>query len=132
VVDERLVRDVITRTPTRATVLIDTSIKNDGDYNAKIIDDKVVVMSNDLVTYDGEYVGITLLDSASAKTLCAEVDDFVAEERYTEWYETALVQMIFEDNFNLYYHDVADNQWTEIDCVDDLFFAKSIHAKSAV
>lgn len=132
VVDDDLVRDIITKPPTKATVLIDTSIQNDGDYNARVIDDKVVVMSNNLSTYDGEYVGITRLDAASAKMFCREVECFVAHERYNDWYETALIQMVFEDGFDLYYHDVADYQWTEVDCVDDLFFAMHIHRKSAI
>jgi len=46
---------------------------------------------------------------------------------YDQLFESTLVQMIFSDDFDLYYKDVKDYRWTEVDCVDDLIHAKKIH-----
>ncbi len=122
-----MVKEVITQPAHKPTVLIDTSVKRDGDYNVRIDGANVVVMSKDLIDYDGEYAGVTLLDPASAAMLRAEVENMVIAERYNEWYENALVQLILKDSFLLYYNDISDYKWTEVDCVDDLLLAKTIH-----
>lgn len=48
---------------------------------------------------------------------------------YDQWYENALVQLIFKNNFKLYYTDIASYDWTEVDSVNDLLHARQIHAK---
>ena len=53
----------------------------------------------------------------------------VEDGRYTTWYEDALVQMIFERNFRLFFQDISQYDWTEVDSVDDLTFAKKIHLR---
>ena len=35
--------------------------------------------------------------------------------------------MIFDKNFELYYKDICEYQWTEVDTVDDLIKAKEIN-----
>ena len=90
---------------------------------------KVIVMSKALTSYTGEYAGVTKLDAASAKQLSAQLDEMVEDGRYTTWYEDALVQMIFERNFQLYVQDISKYDWTEVDSVNDLLYAKRIHEK---
>ena len=46
---------------------------------------------------------------------------------YDQWYENALVQMIFNDDFELFYVDIKNYRWTEVDCVNDMLLAKQIH-----
>ena len=53
----------------------------------------------------------------------------IHNEQYDQWYEDALIQLIFENDFDLYYHDVSAYEWTEIDCVDDLLHAREIYRK---
>lgn len=38
----------------------------------------------------------------------------------------ALVQMIFENDFDLYYKDIKGYSWTEVDTVDDLIKAREV------
>lgn len=127
VTSEELVRDIICVPINGASVLIDSSIKNDGDYNAQVIDNQIVVMSKGLNEYYGEYAGITKLDFNAASLLKEEIEHMVNMGQYDLWYEEALVQLIFEKNFVLNYHDVCDYDWTEIDSVNDLLFARKIH-----
>jgi len=108
-------------------VLLDSSIKTDGDYNVQVTQDKVLVMSKELDEYYGEYAGVSKLNNQSAILLRNEVQLMVQEGMYDQWYEDALVQMIFRNNFNLYYKDISEYSWTEVDCVSDLFYAKRIH-----
>jgi choline kinase len=124
---EDLIRDVVCTKPERPEVLLDSSIKNDGDYNVEVIDDKVVVMSKGLNSYHGEFVGIARLDSKSTTILKREIEIMIQNEQYDQWYEDAFIQMIFERDFSLYYQDVQDYSWTEIDNVDDLLLARNIY-----
>lgn len=126
VMSEDLIRDVLCKEPDRPTVLIDTSIKKDGDYNVQVEGDRVVVMSKGLEEYCGEYAGIALLDKGSLSEYLGELEEMIEEGLYDQWYEDVLVQMIFKRNFALYYQDVSDYLWTEIDCVSDLLLAKKI------
>ena len=56
----------------------------------------------------------------------------VNEGMYNLFYEDALVQMIFDKDFELYYKDIKDYQWTEIDSVDDLLKARQIQEESKI
>ena len=127
VTSEELVKDIICRPTDHASVLIDSSIKNDGDYNAQIMDNHIVVMSKGLNEYHGEYAGIAKLDRNSARLLRDEIEYMINQGQYELWYEEALVQMIFEKNFILFFDDVCDYEWTEIDSVNDLLLARKIH-----
>lgn len=127
VLSEKLVQDVVCKPTDRAMVLLDSSINEDGDYNVQISGDRVLVMSKELDRYYGEYAGITKLDGLSALAMKEEIEGMVDSGYYDQWYENALVQMIFKNDFELYYRDIADYDWTEVDDVSDLIHAKSIH-----
>ena len=127
VMAEDLVQDVLCKSVVSPFVLLDSSIKTDGDYNVQVTQDKVLVMSKELDEYYGEYAGVSKLNNQSAILLKNEVQLMVQEGMYDQWYEDALVQMIFRNNFNLYYKDISEYSWTEVDCVSDLFYAKRIH-----
>lgn len=129
VVEKKLMREIVTRELEYPVVLIDSSIKVDGDYNVQIKDDLVVVMSKELKNYYGEYAGITKLDPYSTELLLYEINRMVEEGYYDQWYENALVQLIFNRSFKLHYNDISDYTWTEVDCVDDLLKAKEIYSK---
>ncbi len=129
VMSDELVRDIVCMPTDRAMVLLDSSIKNNGDYNVEISDENVLVMSKDLDSYFGEYAGITKLDRTSALRMREEMDLMVEEGYYDQWYENALVQLIFKEDFKLFYKDICDYDWTEVDCVSDLIHAKNIHVK---
>lgn len=127
VMEERLIQTVICQASNRPLVLVDSSVKVDGDYNIQVNNDQVLVMSKELDSYYGEYAGVTKLDPASANELKQEIEAMVGLGMHDQWYENALVQMIFQRNFLLYYQDISDFAWTEVDSVSDLLLAKKIH-----
>lgn len=127
VMSERLIREVVCQPVNRPTVLLDSSIKSDGDYNVEVSGECVLVMSKDLVSYYGEYAGVTKLDAKSARLMKEEMESMIEEGYYDQWYENVLVQLIFKTDFQLYYKDITDYEWTEVDCVNDLIHAKNIH-----
>lgn len=129
VMSRELMQEVVCMPTDKPYVLVDSSIKTDGDYNVEVSGNQVLVMSKELVTYYGEYAGITKLDRISAKEMCIELEIMVEDGFYDQWYENALVQMIFKDDFKLYYKDIANYDWTELDSVNDLLHAKQIHNK---
>ncbi len=129
VMSRELVRDVVCRPTEHAMVLLDSSINEDGDYNVQVSGDRVLVMSKDLDVYYGEYAGITKLDRKSALAMRDEIESMVESGYYDQWYENALVQMIFKDDFSLFYKDISEYEWTEVDGVSDLIHAKNIHMK---
>ena len=111
VTEERIVRDII---------CVPTAVP-------KVSGDTVRGMSKGLNQYYGEYAGITLLEHKSALLLNDEIQYMIKEDMYDQWYENALVSMIFRDDFHLSYIDISEYKWTEVDCVDDLIIAKRIH-----
>lgn len=127
-----LIKDILVKPVNRPCVLVDASIKNDGDYNVQMDNDRVIVMSKELKTYTAEYAGVTKLDKTSSIALSEKIDEMVQDGRYTTWYEDALVQMIFENNFQLYGIDISKYEWSEVDSVDDLVYAKQIHKKASL
>ena len=128
VMSEQLLREIVTVPTSRPVVLMDSSVTN-GDYNVQADEDQVIVMSKQLTSYTGEYAGVTKLDPSSAALLRDQIAEMVDDGRYTTWYEDALVQMIFERNFRLFTCDISRYEWTEVDSVDDLMFARRIHEK---
>lgn len=127
VMEKELVKDVLCKKVSRPIVLLDSSIQADGDYNVQVNGDKVLIMSKELVSYAGEYAGVTKLDMASAEKLVACMERMIDDGMYDQWYENALDQMIFEEDFDLYYEDISNYKWTEVDCVGDMLLAKQIH-----
>lgn len=127
VMEERAINEIICQPSDRPVVLLDSSIKNNGDYNVQVSEDVVLVMSKGLDNYYGEFAGVVKLDRKTALLLRKEVEDMLEQEMYDQWYENALVLMIFRDNFKLGYQDISQYQWTEVDCVDDMIAARRIH-----
>ena len=125
VMSDALVRTFMSK-DRRAVVLFDSSIKKSGDYNVSTAGDKVVVMSKELEDYDGEYAGVVKMDREAAGKFLTVMNDMVDNGQYDQWYEDALVQMIFTDNFVLKYVDICNYDWTEVDTVRDLVLAKKI------
>ena len=130
VMSEKLVRDILCTPTDRPIVLFDSSIKKNGDYNVQTADNKVVVMSKELDEYHGEYAGVTKLDKISSRFLRENIETMVEQGHYDQWYENALVQMIFRENFALYYKDICDYTWTEVDNTGDLIYAKKISTET--
>ncbi|MEL7649900.1 MAG: phosphocholine cytidylyltransferase family protein [Sedimentibacter sp.] len=128
IISDKLLK-VILETKTKAAVFYDSSIGMEADYKVAEQNGKVIVMSDELKDFSGEYVGVTKLNKESALQLKNKVESMIDDELYCEWYETALVEMIFEKEFLLEAVDVANHEWTEIDNINDLIKAKEIITK---
>ena len=86
-------------------------------------------MSKELTNYSGEYAGVTKLNRDSSIRLKQKIEEMIDIGMYGHWYEDALVQMFFEENFELFVKDISIYEWTEVDNVNDLMYAKTIHSK---
>lgn len=129
IMELQLIEDIVVKSFDYPFVLLDSSIKSNGDYNVQIQDDNVLVMSKELAKYYGEYAGVTKIDKGTIELFKNEIEKMVSDGCYDQWYETALVQLIFNSDLKLKYKDICQYQWTEIDTVDDLLKAKSICQK---
>lgn len=107
-------------------VCIDSSIKQDGDYNVQVIDDNVILMSKELKEYFGEYAGITKLNKENAQILKFEINEMVKDGFYNEWYENAVVQTILNNKMVVKYLDIQEYNWAELDTINDLFVARQM------
>lgn len=130
VMEDSLIENVLTQKNDKPLVLLDSSIKKDGDYNVQVNGDTVVVMSKGLDEYCGEYAGVLKLDKSSIASYFNRLESMIHDGKHDQWFEDVAVEMIFMDNFKLYYTDISEYEWTEIDCVDDLVLAKKIHSNS--
>lgn len=127
VVEDRLVADVICKHTDSPYVLVDSANANIGKYNVQIQGDKVCVMSKQLSPYTAIYASVAKLDAVTSRFLLEKLENLVSEEMYNQYFEDVLVYMIFADNFELYFKDIKDYQWTEVDTVNDLYRAKEIN-----
>lgn len=128
VTEDRLVEEVICKHTDKPYVLVDSS-KTTGKYNVQVQDNRICVMSKSLSTFYAQYVSVTKLDAVSARFLLEEVDSMINDEMYDQVFEDALVQMIFENDFDLYYKDIKGYSWAEVDTVDDLIKAREVQKK---
>ena len=129
VVEERLVEDILCTYTDMPYVLVDSS-KKEGKYNVQVQGDKICVMSKSLSSFFAQYVCVTKLDAVSARFLLEKIENMVNEEMYDQLFEDALVQMIFENDFDLYFKDIKGYSWTEVDTVDDLIKAKEVQKQT--
>jgi len=130
VVSDELLKDIVCQHTDFPIVLLDSSHKDANKYNVQVQGDLVCVMSKNLTEYLGNYASITKLDAVSSRFLWEQLNQMVNEEMYNLFFEDALVQMIFQKNFELYYKDIKKYKWTEVDCVDDLLKARQIQLDS--
>ena len=130
VASDYLIQDVVSQHTDYPYVLLDSTHKDSNKYNVQVQGDLVCVMSKNLTEFKGNYASITKLDAVSSRFLLEQLNQMVNEEMYNLFFEDALVQMIFQKNFELYYKDIKDYNWTEVDCVDDLLKARQIQTGS--
>lgn len=130
VASDKLIEDIVSQHMDFPCVLLDSTHKDANKYNVQVQGDLVCVMSKNLTEYAGNYASITKLDAVSSRFLLEQLNQMVNEEMYNLFFEDALVQMIFQKNFELYYKDIKDYKWTEVDCVDDLLKARQIQVES--
>ena len=130
VTSDKLLQDVICQHTDYPCVLLDSTHRDANKYNVQVQGDMVCVMSKNLTEYIGNYASVTKLDAVSSRFLLEQLSQMVNEEMYNLFFEDALVQMIFQKNFELYYKDIKDYKWTEVDCVDDLLKARQIQVES--
>lgn len=128
VLEDRLVEEVVCKHTDKPYVLVDSG-RTTGKYNVQIQDDKVCVMSKSLSSFFAQYACVTKLDAVSARFLIEEIENMVNDEMYDQLFEDALVQMIFENDFDLYYTDIKGYAWTEVDDVNDLIKARVVQKK---
>lgn len=126
VLSDQLMSDIICAHTDVPYVLLDSTRMDGNKYNVQVQNDKVCVMSKNLTEYLGNYASVTKLDAVSSRFVLEQLIQMVNEGMYNLFFEDALVQMIFDKNFELYYRDIKDYQWTEVDNVDDLIKAKQI------
>ena len=125
VLEDRLYEEIVCRNTDLPYVLVDSG-KTEGKYNVQVQGDKICVMSRALSSFFAQYVCVTKLDAVSARFLLEELDTMINAEMYDQLFEDALVQMIFENDFDLYYKDIKGYSWTEVDTVDDLLRAREV------
>lgn len=109
-------------------VVLDSS-KNctDADYKIVVKDDLVTNMGKSIPfdNYYGEYAGISRLSKKSAISLRRKIEEKLFREEYDTWYETALLDLIKENDLALSYLDLRGNTWIEVDNEKDLESARN-------
>lgn len=128
VMSNKLMRDVVCSHTDVPYVLLDSTKTGGNKYNVQVQGEKVCVMSKNLTEFIGNYASVVKLDAVSSRFVFEQIDSMVNEGMYNLFFEDALVQMIFDSSFELYYKDIKDYEWTEVDNVNDLLKARQIQA----
>ena len=132
VMSDKMMNDVICAHTDVPYVLMDSTKTSNNKYNVQVQGDRVCVMSKNLTDFLGNYASVTKLDAVSSRFVYEQLSLMVNDGMYNLFYEDALVQMVFDKDFELYFKDIKDYQWTEIDNVDDLLKARQIQAESKI
>lgn len=130
VFDDYITENYLTKETKYPYVLLDSSHIVSGVYNAVVKGNQIAVMSRKLERFDAKYCCLTKLDAVSSRLLKREIDKMIYSDMYNQYFEDSLVQMIMFDNFQLFYKDIKGHDWNEVDSVDDLLNAQTIHRKS--
>lgn len=132
VLEEELIQKYICSPTDRPYLLCDSSEREEDKTFVQVNDGKVLVISRELKEYYGRYCHVVKLDAVSARLLKQEAINMVNSDMYDQHFESALVQMIFSSGFELYYEDIQGSYWTEVDQVNDMLKARSIHEGTLV
>lgn len=130
VFDDYLIQNYIIKPTEYPYVFIDSTQHEAGSYNAVLKNDQVLVMSKKLATSNARYSCMTKLDPVSARLVKQEVDEMIHSNMYDQYFEDSLVQLIMFHDFQLNAVDISGHEWSEVNEVDDLMKAQSIHRKS--
>lgn len=130
VMNDSLMNDTVCAYTDVPYVLIDSTKRDGNKYNVQVQVDKVCVMSKNLTEFIGNYASVVKLDAVSARFVLEQLELMVNEGMYNLFFEDALVQMIFDKNFELYFKDIKEYEWTEIDNVNDLLKARQIQSEN--
>lgn len=128
--DDYLTENYLVKKTNYPYVLVDKSVEKLGAYNAVVKNGQVLVMSRKLESFDAKYCCMTKLDAVSSRLVKKEVDNMINSNMYNLYFEDSMVQMIMFQNFQLNCVDVDGHKWSEVDSVDDLLIAQSIHKES--
>lgn len=132
VFSDKIISSYLTKPTDYPYVLVDSSVKKPGAYNAVVKDNNVLVMSKKLENFSAKYCCMTKLDPVSSRLLKQEVDEMVNSNMYDQFFEDGLVQMIMFHDFQLSCIDIAGMKWAEVDGVDDLLNAQMIQQHSEI
>ena len=132
VFSDEIISSYLTKPTDYPYVLVDSSVKKPGAYNAVVKDNNVLVMSKKLENFSAKYCCMTKLDPVTSRLLKQEVDEMVNSNMYDQFFEDCLVQMIMFHDFQLSCVDIAGIEWAEVDGVDDLLNAQMIQKHFAI
>lgn len=127
VYSNEIIEKYLTRPTDYPYILVDSSFFCPGAYNVVSENGQVLVMSKKLEHFNAKYCCMTKLDPVSSRLLKQEIDSMIYMNMYDQYFENSLVQMIMFHDFQLFCVDIAGQAWAEIDSVDDLLTAQSIH-----
>lgn len=130
VVDEIVISELLSKHTDRPYVLVDSSNKEEDRYYVQVDNGKVLVLSKQLTECYGRYCHMVKLDAVSSRLLKQEVNSMINNDMFDQHFEAAMVQMIFSNGFELFYEDIKDYSWVEVDHVNDMLKARKIHSKA--
>jgi choline kinase len=115
-----------------ATVVLDSSRKNDLDCGVIVEGDRVVLMSKSFQNAYGEYAGILRLDQAVTGLLRKQVEEMIEANDLDNWPEYALMQLILTKDLDVRFHDLSGHDWAELDTLPDLCLARAVQQREFI
>jgi choline kinase len=126
VLSDRVVEDLVCKTTDKPYVVQHVDSVSEVNYNIQSEGDKVVLLSTKISSASGGYCNIIKLDGITARVMYDALNQLIHEGDYGQHYEDLVTQMIFSDNYEFYVENIANDEWIEIDEIDDIVKAKSM------
>jgi len=126
VLSDDIMRNVVCQETEKPFLLIDKGSIAEHNYNVHVEGEKVIVIGCEISSPIGRYCNVIKFDGISARELYEELNDLMEKGMYNHHYEDIITQMIFASVFEMYYKNIENTEWAEIDSVDDLIKARNI------
>lgn len=122
----------ITKLENPATIILDSTKKDDLDCGVIVEENRVVLMSKTFQQGYGEYAGIVQMNAEVAGLVRKQVEEMIDGNDLDNWFEYALIQLILSDDLHVHHHDLAGTDWAELDSLHDLYMARRVQNREFV
>ena len=126
VLSDDVMKNIVCKETEKPFLLMDESSTAEHNYNVHVEGEKVIVLGYGISSPVGRYCNVIKFDGISSRELYEELNNLMEKGMYNHHYEDIITQMIFTNVFEMYYENIEQTEWVEIDSIDDLIKARNI------
>lgn len=111
-----------------ATIVLDSSKRTNLDCGVIVEGKRVAIMAKTFNSGFGEYTGVIQMDANISTQVRKQTEEMIEANDLNNWSEYSLIQLILSNDLLVTYHDIAGQEWAELDTLNDLITARRVQA----